>query len=480
MIIKKIQCIAMTPLIKVLNRLRRVVSEAGFFNSNQKETSLATSRVYAISRKIYGALLHHYSARFRDNNKYDVLLIYPKSEFDGPFFAPAALLAIASPLTAKGYRVKIIDERIERDCWENVDQILKKGVLCVGFTFFTGNQIIHACRMMDLIKECYSQVPIVVGGWHATVLPEQTLQYANIDIVAPGEGEKTFTEIVEILKNNGELSQVRGILYKRDGEIIHTGIKESFDLNLYHNIDYRLIEDYLEYYPLAATFTSRGCPKRCTYCAIPLMYPRWRSFTVEHVFERIKAVLRKGKRFVFFLDENFLTDRQRVVKLIDLINESSLEFSWYALCRVDDLLEVSDEFMLKLKQSGLKRLYLGAESGSDRILNMVDKHITVEMIRQSNLRLKKINIFPEFTFMTGFPGETEEEAQATIDFTRELKRDNPDATIWKINDYAPYPGTELYNQMLKSGFSSPDKLQEWADFHWYRKAKEYSFNRKHY
>jgi len=415
-----------------------------------------------------------------DRRKYDVLLIYPKSDVDKAILPPHSLLSLAGPLIKQGYRVKIIDQRIDHKCANHIGRIIKKGVICVGVTFYTGSQIKYACQLIDYIKEHHQSVKIVVGGVHASLLPFQTVQYNNIDIVVIGEGERTFLDLVSAIERNADLNDISGIIFKENNKIIQTRRREYIDLNDYYIINHPAIIKYNLIYPVNTLFTTRGCNGNCSFCVVPMLYPGRRTVSPELVLEKIEGILRKGIREIYFLDDNFFTDSKRVEEIMDLVIKKKIDFSWWAESRIDYVLKWKEAFLIKLRKCGLSTLFLGAESGSDRVLKMINKNITVDMIINANLRLKKSGIISEFSFMTGFPTESPSEMKQTQDLIVKIKKDNPCSLIWRLNKYTPYPGTRLFDLCLSHGFKPPETLKEWSDIHWYRSVYNSEYEKELY
>ena len=154
---------------------------------------------------------------------------------------PMSLLCIATPVMNAGYDVKIIDQRVEPR-WESIlRQELQKDPLCVGVSSMTGPQLRHALDISKMVKE-YGNSPVIWGGTHASLLPDQTLKNENIDIVVQGEGEETFPELVEALDGKRPLSTVKGIWYKENGHIKNTGMRPFIDLNKQPPLPYHLID----------------------------------------------------------------------------------------------------------------------------------------------------------------------------------------------------------------------------------------------
>lgn len=414
--------------------------------------------------------------KFIDNNKYDILLIYPKFDKDHNLLCPFSLLSLCTPDILNKYKVKIIDQRIERNCLDNIDRILEKGIICVGLTFFSGKQIQHAVNIIDHIKSRYPDVSIVVGGVHASILPEQTLEYPGIDIVVAGEGE-TFAQLVRALDESQPIDSVKGLFFKKNGGIVQTGKQQSINLNDFHRIPYHLLGDYQPYYFMGCLLTSRGCPEKCAYCVIPVLNPIYKAMNPELIIQQIKDAKPHLNLFIMFLDDNFFANIKRVNQLLTLIENEGIKFYWWAECRIDYLLKMDDFLLRRLKKNGMLRMFLGAESGSDRVLGFINKNITVEMIKKANLRLKKFGIVPEYMFMAGFPTETKQEIKATISLIKELKHDYPKALVWRLNKYTPFPGTKLFDMAVNEGFSPPQNLLEWSNMSYYRDSFGIDFDK---
>jgi len=164
----------------------------------------------------------------------DVVLVYPKVRLDRPIWEeiriPLGLLTIATPLDIAGYKVKIIDQRVEK-YWKKIllDE-LKKEPICVGISSMTGPQIKYALEVSKLVKQ-NSNIPVVWGGVHPSLLPEQTLKNDFVDIVVQGEGEETFYELVRALKDKSTLNGIKGIWYKEDGKLKRNPPRPFIDLN---------------------------------------------------------------------------------------------------------------------------------------------------------------------------------------------------------------------------------------------------------
>jgi radical SAM superfamily enzyme YgiQ (UPF0313 family) len=385
---------------------------------------------------------------------------------------PSGLLAIATPLDLAGYSIKIIDQNFE-DRWKDIlHSELQKKPICVGVSAKTGPQIRYGIEASKIVKQ-YDAIPVVWGGIHPSLLPEQTLENDNIDIVVQREGEETFFELVQALEKGESLSTVRGIFYKEDGKIKKTESRPFIDLEKQPSPSYHLIEvnkvlvksfgeDHLRF------SSARGCPYRCGFCYNTVFYKRrWRALSAERTFKEIKRIRTEfGIRGIRFSDDLFFGDVERVRKLLTLIVDEKLDVVVTKLdIHVNELSKLDDDFLTLLEKAGAKALVVGVESGSQRILDLIKKGIKVADVIDFNKRVAKFNLIPKYCFMMGFPTETIEDIRETVSLILRLLKDNKEA-IKDINIYTPYPGTPLLDLSVKHGFIPPKKLEDWVPFNW--------------
>ncbi|HHT9125288.1 MAG TPA: B12-binding domain-containing radical SAM protein [Candidatus Brocadiia bacterium] len=406
----------------------------------------------------------------------DVILFYPKTGFDIKKVSvdiPIALLAVSS-FIAERHKVKIIDQRVEEDWESKLTEELKKNPVCLGVTAMTCPQITYALQACAMAKKTSPETITVWGGVHATLMPEETLRHPSVDIVMRGEGEISFKNLVNRLcmDRKSDLTPIRGISFKdKNGKIIHTPVEKVLPMDQTVDLPYQLlgnIEDYIgsqgrfknETARSLIYISSRGCPYRCTFCAMPgLDEVRWRSEPVELTYRRISMLKERFKLdSITFHDENFMVDTKRVNRLAEMING---EFKWWVQARMDSLLRFD---INKLVKNGLESLQPGLESGSDRILKMIKKGETIEEYIEANKKLAKTDMEPLYNFMIGFPTESEEEIFMTVDLALRMLEDNNKAMIAGFYVVVPYPGTDLYDLALKYGFVQPDRLEDWAQY----------------
>lgn len=401
----------------------------------------------------------------------DIVLVYPKTGLDikdATIDLPLSSLSVAA-MVAGERTVKIIDQRVDSDWKVHLRKELAKNPVMVGTTSMTGSQINFALEASKIVKE-NSNAPMVWGGVHPTLLPEQTLKHPLVDVVMAGEGELAIKKLVNALEKGKGLERINNIYFEKEGKVAGKKVEEYFDMDKLPTLPYGLIDEkhYISTKSMVKEgaartlpfITSRGCPHGCAFCCNPrLSKRRWRCMSAKKAY---KDVMYMVERFdldsVIFHDENFLTNPKRIEELASMINN---KFSWSAQARMDEL-ERTDIGLLE--RNGLNLLQPGIESGSDRILSLVNKGETKKQILQANKKLAKTNITSVYNFMMGFPTETIGEVEETVDLALKLIKDNPNGQISGFYVFAPYPGTQLFDLAVKEGFEAPTGLEGWARF----------------
>jgi radical SAM superfamily enzyme YgiQ (UPF0313 family) len=392
---------------------------------------------------------------------------------------PLGLLCAATPLDRRGYAVKIIDEFAEPNWKTELLKALAEKPLCFGVTCMTGPQILHALAGCAFVKEKYPDVPIVWGGIHASLLPEQTLANPYADIAVVGEAEETFPELVTALESGAPLSNVSGICYKENGRVCRTGERPFADLDKQPPLSYHLVN--MDHYKRRifggnhiSFNSSRGCTFGCKFCWDPVIHKRkWRAMGPETVLDQIKRIVRDYDiRGFLFTDDNFFIDMDRAYHILDGIVRADLDISLGKLqIRADIVCKMDRDFFSLLVRSGVKRLTIGVESASQRILKLINKNLSAEKVLEANYKLTDYPIVPHYLLMMGLPTETLDEFAQSLRLAMQLTDENPRA-VKTFNIYTPYPGTELYNFTVGLGLKEPQRLEDWASFNFRNIAKE--------
>jgi len=411
-----------------------------------------------------------------------VLLIHP---LDGiynkimPSTLPLALLSIAAPLVKENYKVKIIDQRVNLEWKKTLKEALKENPICVGITSMTGSQINFALEASKIVKE-NSNVPVIWGGVHVSLFPKQTLKNKYIDIGIMKEGENTFLELINTIKQKKSIDKIKGIVYKKEGEIIITSEREFTDLNKLPKLPYYLV-DMRKYVhksfkqeKVIDIETSRGCPYACGFCYNSFYNKsNWRSMSPEKVIENLKILINNYNiKSFYFIDDNFFANQERANKIMNLIVSENLNIIFGCQgIRIDSLERMTEDELNLLEKAGCKFMQIGVESGSDRVLKLINKRITREQVINVNKKLANHNILVLYNFICGFPTETKEDLFQTTSLIHQILNDNKNAMAGPVYIYKHYPGTVLYDLAISQGFKQPENLEEWANFDWTRTSE---------
>lgn len=401
-----------------------------------------------------------------------VILFFPKVEEHHVHWhrVPLSLLSIARMLENE-YEVKIIDERVNQNSYDTVSEFIGNSI-CFGVTALTGTQIKYALKITDFVRENAPQCPIVWGGWHPSILPEQTATHPNVDVVARGQGEITFKKLVQALRQRISLDNISGITFKKDGVVVSTPDRQLCDVNEFPPIPYHLIdvEKYIGLSFLGADhrvinyISSQGCPHRCAFCADAAVYRRkWTGLSAGRVVDELEALVRQyGVKGFFFEDSNFFANSQRVKDICKGIIERGLDIIWEAEVRTERFVKADEEMKELLRKSGCYQLLVGAESGSQDVLNLIQKDASVEDTVEFVKQASEKSIVPLLSVMVGVP-EVDEDLSTTIRFCRDIKLAYPKTRIYWFF-YTPYPGSILYDSALRRGLDPPTSLEGWSRY----------------
>ena len=382
-----------------------------------------------------------------------VSLISPKWNKMVNSYPPLGLAYLAAVLEREGHEVSVHDFGLRPDV-SSLDQVKEVAGFdpqLVGITAMT-NTYHAAVETAELVKE-HVGCPLVIGGPHATVFPERVTRETFVDYLVYGEGEDTLTELVCALETEGPypsgrtLAAIRGLCYMRDGDV-----KCSPERPLIRDLDglpipARHLFD-LGAYPLYApngermitVLSSRGCPYNCSYCFKGIVGRTYRQRSPDSIMAELRQIVgRYGVTNIYFIDDLFTTNRQRLKAITQRIIDEDLNIRWQCLGRVD---RVDPEVLDLMYQSGCRQIHYGIESGNDEILRAVGKRITKDQVRQAVTWTAQTNIRSKGYFMLGLPGDTEATMRQTIDFAADLDLDD---AMFSLT--TPFPGTRLWDEL---------------------------------
>jgi radical SAM superfamily enzyme YgiQ (UPF0313 family) len=399
-----------------------------------------------------------------------VVLFFP-SYYSDEAAPPLALIHLAAPLVDKGYQVKIVDSAVTPDC---VSAVLREaeGALCLGISMVTGPMITQGVAVAKAVRARHPELPIVVGGWHASILPEQTLRAPYLDAVVKGQGELTFLEIVErYARGERDLAGIPGSLYKKDGKVVWNADRGYTDINALPKRPF----DLVEFEPYARKCdgtrwilycTSHGCPWDCSYCSNASVYGRnWKPLLPETAVAEMAELARRYRLDVIdIIDDNYLVRRDRSIEIAERLIKEDLGVAYYIQTRTDQIDRLSDLELDTLAKSGMRRIFFGLESGSNKVMRSVNKRLDLETAYRTAGRCRKAGIRPSFNLIFGLPAEEEQDLRDTIAVVDRIGKANPEADFF-TNIFSPYPGSPIWPQSVELGVREPQSLEDWAAFY---------------
>ena len=387
---------------------------------------------------------------------------------------PLGLAYVASALLKADYQVEIIDNYMLRKPLDHIQNEVNRltpeivGITCGSVTY---KQCIETAKA---IKEILPSCKIVTGGWHPSYLPESMLKHPEIDYVVIGEGERAIVDLAKNITENRDASSIEkipGVAYKHNGQVVKNAPVLIDDLDqipfparhlLPMNLYLRKME-FLDANPVDTMNVIRGCPYNCAFCDTKGLWGfKCRAFSPTYIVEEIEYMVNNfGTRGVYFIGDNFTINKKHTIELCRLL-KSKVNVEWICDTRVD---LVSPDLLKEMKAAGCKTIWFGVESGSSRILEQLNKGVSLEQATKAFKLCRKEDIQISCSVMMGIPGETVSDMEATYNFVKKL---NPD---WiHFNIFVAYPGSGLYNEVIQNGFY--DRLE---DFVAYVKTDEFDY-----
>jgi radical SAM superfamily enzyme YgiQ (UPF0313 family) len=314
-----------------------------------------------------------------------------------------------------------------------------------------------ALMLSRICKAVDPGIRVVWGGPHPTLLPDQCLANDCVDVVVRGEGEATWLDLCRV--SGGDWEVIDGISFKRQGRIIHNqsrALMPDLDGLPFLGRDLVLNPEGYSAENFGVVTTSRGCPFRCGYCCAPEIWGRKiRHRSVEKVVAEMAHVQKRYRADTFmFWDDTFTADRAYTLSLCDRIIAAKLDIRFNCCTRVNI---VDDELLGRMRAAGCHNISFGVETGSPRMLKLIQKDITLEQVERALKLCRKYNIDTSAFFMIGFPQETRQDVLETIEYYKKIR---PNAGL---NIFTPYPGTELFR--VAKSYGLVDEDVDWSKFH---------------
>jgi radical SAM superfamily enzyme YgiQ (UPF0313 family) len=411
-----------------------------------------------------------------------VIIFNPRSA-NSKHRIPNSILQIGASIEGI-YDYHFVDGNLKSDPWAKIKSILSEGnTKYFGCTVMPGAQLQQAISFTRKIRNEFPDVITIWGGYFPSNHYRSVLNSDYVDYIINGPGDIAFPSLINALENQTDISTIKNLIYKFDGQVRKTPKSELLDQDSLPALPYKKLN---EFYSItnylgktflgnktAAYHSSVGCPFTCSFCAVvPIYNARWKGKSAVKVFDDVKYLKDNfGADAVEFHDNNFFVSEKRTVEFAELIKDEKM--NWWGEGRIDTLDKYSDDSLILVRAAGCKMIFFGAETGNDNILKQMDKGGTQtgEQIKRFAARMKKFDIIPEYSFVLGLPAESEQKVMQQIDdditFIKEVKSINPDTEII-IYVYSPVPteGSDLFNDVEKTGFKFPEKLEDWLNPQW--------------
>jgi radical SAM superfamily enzyme YgiQ (UPF0313 family) len=383
--------------------------------------------------------------------------------------APLGILAVATPLLRAGFDIVLIDSTITPNYKKRVLEEVRDAI-CLGISLVTGPMIRETVEIATAVKEWNAEFPIILGGWHPSLLPDQTLQAACVDYVVRGQGEDALLELVQHLQTRSAPDLIAGIGFKRGGKLILTPerpLKPLVEMppKAYHIADFDAYERGCG--KRWAMYTSSlACPFNCAYCTNAGVYGRkWNALPPEQFVEETVDLTRRHRlEMLWVVDDNFMVDLDRARGIAEGLVRAGSQFKWSVQATTNMVARLSREDLKLLRRAGLHQICQGVDSGSETVLQLMGKTFqSFDQIYESAARCLSVDIRPSFNIIFAFPGEGLKERRETVDFMMDVCRRFPGAEFW-TNIFTPYPGSPIMAKAQELGIEVPKTLEGWADF----------------
>jgi radical SAM superfamily enzyme YgiQ (UPF0313 family) len=403
---------------------------------------------------------------------------------------PLEMLTIAAYPDRDGYEIVIVDGSLypQEQAHARVLEACE-GALLYATTGILGFMVNDGFACSTKVRARYPRLPMVIGGWFASVRPELQLATGLYDAVVLGQGELAFRDVVRAIDAGEPLEGVEGLALWRDGEVVRTAKRAVAGWDQILNAAWHLldVEPYRErqlspdahrhilrmptppalgarkpYFGITY-FSSYGCPEPCTFCCSPIVTDRrWKAMPAERMLDDLAALKERwGFDVVRFHDANFGVLQKRTREFAEGMLARGLKFWWNAFLETHSILSYKPEVNDALAASGLYVAEIGAEAGTDAMMSKIGKPIHGDDNIAAAVEMDKRGVCASVTYIIGYPGEEADSMLATIDQCRRLHVAAPLArpTVWP---YRPIPGTAMWDQAIALGYQPPQTLPEWG------------------
>ena len=369
---------------------------------------------------------------------------------------PLGLAYVAGALEKAGFQVQVLDNyHLQKSAEEIKIEINRIKPEIVGIT--CGSVTYQRCiETAKAVKEALPSCKVVVGGWHPTYMPESLLQHPEVDYLVMGEGEQAMVELANSItkgEDKSDVAKISGIGYRRNGKTVKNPPDFIRDLDQIpfparHLLPMNLYErtiSYLSVSPADTMNVVRGCPYSCRYCEVKKLWgSKVRAFSPPRVVDEINHMIQNyGSKGVYFVGDNFTINKKHTIELCKLMKKEKVDIEWACDTRAD---LISREVLREMKAAGCRTIFFGVESGVPRILEKLNKRITLQQFVDAFKLCRQEGIRIACSFILGIPGETVKDMEVTLKFAKKL---NPDWCTFEI--FIACPDSELYQEIMQKG-----------------------------
>ena len=392
-------------------------------------------------------------------------IVYPQRQ---PNYPPVGALYLADALEKEGIETDLVDSSISN---EGLEKLVKRNKRTpINMSVITSPQIADFVRLSKHIKRVSPRTPIIWGGIHPTLNPEQCINENYIDMVVTGPGEEVLPGLVKMFgRGVADISQGGGIInmpsLKRLDDFSprwdKLGNLDKFVFPEDHSVRHPDSGEGNIFYYL---MTSRGCVYNCSFCAVPkISEGRWEGHSSDKVVEQIDN-LRSQTNFdgVGIWDDMFWVDSKRADRILGGLKKRNL--SYLIEARADQLLRNKSKLLNKLKDTDCLQVFVGAESGNQETLDYLNKRTKVTDYLTLAESAKELKLPVRFSLIMGFPYESDKSVQDTLKLSNKLKN-NPYTSVSGPKLFTPYPGTKEYYRAVENGLQIPTTTEEWSHIH---------------
>jgi anaerobic magnesium-protoporphyrin IX monomethyl ester cyclase len=394
-------------------------------------------------------------------------------EGDNILYMPLSIMAIGTVLKSIGFEPTLIDVQVEPRWTELLRHHLDDALL-FGVSSLTGPSIFSVLEGINIAKQHCPEVPIVWGGYHATQAYRSIFDEGLVDYVIYGPGEEAVAGLSRVLYEykdsafiNNRLKNVPNLIYRDGSNIVVNPYRIMPDVNELASMDYELIDVYKYFnkeYQYIQYVSSYGCPYSCTFCAEPAQSSKkWKGFMAERFVDEVSFLWRKYQpQKIYLVDANYSSNPKRVVEIVEEMQRRKAYVKVLCDMRAGDILRIAERTDLKkLKEVGFEEIFIGLETGSDRMLNLLKKNLKSSDGLKACRMLAESGIEFCTSFIHDFPMETVEDSDQTFELIEKLCQ--LQGNTQSHHFYTPYPATEMYSQLLTNSNIREEKKQtDWA------------------